>query len=69
MPVLLEPLTERELEILRLLAGHLTNGEIAQEIYLSVNTVKFHVRVDLLEARGGKPQPGGRSGRALRLID
>ncbi len=38
-----EPLTERELEILRLLAGGYSNKEIAAALFLSVGTVKNHV--------------------------
>jgi len=41
---LVEPLSERELEILRLLADRLTYDEIARALYLSVNTVKTHVQ-------------------------
>jgi two-component system NarL family response regulator len=37
-------LTERELEVLRLVAQGLTNREIAGELYISENTVKNHVR-------------------------
>jgi DNA-binding NarL/FixJ family response regulator len=36
-------LTAREQEILRLIAGGLSNGEIAQELYISDTTVKTHV--------------------------
>lgn len=36
------PLTERELSILRLMAAGLSHHEIADELYLSVNTVKWH---------------------------
>jgi NarL family two-component system response regulator LiaR len=36
-------LTERELEVLRLIAGGLSNGEIARELTLSEKTVKTHV--------------------------
>jgi LuxR family maltose regulon positive regulatory protein len=39
---LIEPLTERELAILRLMAANLSHREIAEELYLSVNTVKWH---------------------------
>jgi two-component system NarL family response regulator len=37
-------LTERELEVLRLVAKGLNNREAAKELYISENTVKNHVR-------------------------
>jgi DNA-binding NarL/FixJ family response regulator len=36
-------LTEREREVLRLMAGGLSNVEIAGELYLGIQTVKTHV--------------------------
>lgn len=39
---LLEPLKEREISILRLIAAGLSNREIADELYLSVNTIKAY---------------------------
>ncbi len=39
---LTEPLTSREIEILRLLAAGLTNSEIAGHLYISPQTVKKH---------------------------
>ncbi len=36
------PLTERELEVLRLMCKHMTTREIAEELSISENTVKFH---------------------------
>jgi LuxR family maltose regulon positive regulatory protein len=39
---LVEPLTERELEVLHLLAERLTNPEIAQRLFISLPTVKSH---------------------------
>ena len=42
---LVEPLTDREVAVLRLLPSRLTIREIADELYVSMNTVKFHLRV------------------------
>ena len=41
---LIEPLSKRELEILYLIAQGLTNVEIAQQIFISAQTVKVHTR-------------------------
>jgi LuxR family maltose regulon positive regulatory protein len=43
-PALVEPLTRREGEVLRLLATDLTSVEMAQELVLSVNTVRSHIK-------------------------
>jgi LuxR family maltose regulon positive regulatory protein len=40
---LVEPLSERELEVLRLIAAGLNNREIAQELVIAVGTVKRHI--------------------------
>jgi DNA-binding CsgD family transcriptional regulator len=37
-----EPLTERELEVLRHVSGMLSSAEVACEMYISINTVKTH---------------------------
>jgi len=42
--LVLRSLTPREIEVLKLLAHGLTNPQIAQELYISPRTVKFHVR-------------------------
>jgi LuxR family maltose regulon positive regulatory protein len=39
---LVEPLSERELEVLQLIAEGLTNQEVATRLYLSLHTVKVH---------------------------
>jgi ATP/maltotriose-dependent transcriptional regulator MalT len=41
---LVDPLSDRELTVLRYLASRLTCTEIARELYLSVNTVRSHVK-------------------------
>jgi LuxR family maltose regulon positive regulatory protein len=41
---LVEPLTDREFAVLRLLPGRLTQREIGDALYMSMNTVKTHVR-------------------------
>jgi LuxR family maltose regulon positive regulatory protein len=41
---LADPLSDRELTVLRYLASRLTCTEIARELYLSVNTVRSHVK-------------------------
>ena len=42
-PGLAEPLTERELEVLRLLAAGRSNQRIAHELVVALDTVKKHV--------------------------
>ena len=42
--VLVEPLTEREREVLRHVSEMLNTAEVASEMYISVNTVKTHLK-------------------------
>ena len=39
---MVEPLSERELEVLRLVAQGLSNREISLRLFLALNTVKGH---------------------------
>ena len=41
--LLIEPLSDRELEVLALLANGLTNQAIADELVIALSTVKKHV--------------------------
>jgi LuxR family maltose regulon positive regulatory protein len=65
---LAEPLTARELEVLRLVAAGRSNREIAAELYLALGTVKAHVHTI-----GGKLGAANRTeavarARALRVL-
>lgn len=42
VPALVEPLTERELEVLKLIAAGAANREIAEQLVIAVGTVKRH---------------------------
>lgn len=41
---LIEPLSDRELEVVQLIAEGLSNAEIAERLYISLNTVKGHTQ-------------------------
>jgi ATP/maltotriose-dependent transcriptional regulator MalT len=41
--VLIEPLTDRELEVLRLVVAGLSNREIAEQLVVSPGTAKTHI--------------------------
>ena len=43
LPVFVEPLTTRELEVLHLIVQGVRNGEIAQRLFISVKTVETHL--------------------------
>jgi LuxR family maltose regulon positive regulatory protein len=41
---LIEPLSERELDVIRLLASDLDGPDIARELVVSLNTVRTHTK-------------------------
>lgn len=43
-PAACVPLTSSEIAVLRFLPSHMTNQEIAESLFLSINTVKTHLR-------------------------
>ncbi|MFG1890488.1 LuxR C-terminal-related transcriptional regulator [Micromonospora sp. NPDC049051] len=63
-----EPLTERELTILRYLQSILSNVEIAAELSLSVNTVKTHVRNIYRKLDATRRREAVRRARDLHLL-
>lgn len=49
-----DALTDRELEVLRLLAGGLSNRDIGERLYISATTAKFHVSNIMRKLQVGK---------------
>ena len=42
--ILIEPLSDQEIRVLRLIAAGMSNAEVARELTISINTVKTHVK-------------------------
>ncbi len=62
-----EPLTERELQVLERLAQFLTTDEIAGDLFLSINTVKTHIKSLFLKLSVNRRADAVRCGRGLGL--
>ena len=68
-PVLItEPLTEREREVLVHVSGMLNTAEVAEEMYISVNTVKTHLRNIYRKLAAAHRSEAVRRARQLQLI-
>jgi LuxR family transcriptional regulator, maltose regulon positive regulatory protein len=67
VPVI-EPLTEREQEVLRHLSGMLNTAEVAGEMYISVNTVKTHLKSIYRKLAATHRGEAVRRARQLNLI-
>jgi len=65
---LIEDLTDRELEVLRMLPSRLTNREIADELFISVNTLKFHLKVLYRKLDCGSRAEAAEVARALTRL-
>jgi LuxR family maltose regulon positive regulatory protein len=65
---LAEPLSERELEALRLLVQGRTYQEIAQVMYVSVNTVKTHLKNVYAKLQVHTRREATSKARELRLV-
>ena len=63
-----EPLTQRELTILRFLATSMSTSEIADELCLSVNTVKTHLAAIYRKLPAGRRREAVLRARELELI-
>jgi LuxR family transcriptional regulator, maltose regulon positive regulatory protein len=66
MPV--EPLSDRERIVLRYLSSMLSASEIAAELYVSVNTVKTHVRSIYRKLDANRRRDAVRRARELQLL-
>jgi LuxR family transcriptional regulator, maltose regulon positive regulatory protein len=63
-----EPLTERELQVLRHVSSMLTTAEIASELYISTNTVKSHIKHICHKLAASHRGEAVRRARRLQLI-
>ena len=66
--LVVEPLTEREREVLRHVAGLLNTAEIASEMYISINTVKAHLKSSYRKLAATHRGEAVRRARQLELI-
>jgi len=65
---LLEPLSDRELAVLRFLPTMMSNAEIAAELFVSVNTVKTHLKHIYRKLDVSERRDAVRRGRELHLL-
>jgi LuxR family transcriptional regulator, maltose regulon positive regulatory protein len=68
VPALVEPLSQREQVVLRYLPSMLSAGEIAGELYVSVNTVKTHIKSIYRKLDANRRWDAVRRARALHLL-
>jgi LuxR family maltose regulon positive regulatory protein len=67
-PVIVEQLSEREREVLGHASGMLTTAEIASELYISINTVKSHLKNIYRKLAADRRGEAVRRARQLGLI-
>jgi LuxR family maltose regulon positive regulatory protein len=67
-PLIVEPLTEREQEVLRHVSRMLSTAEVASEMYISANTVKTHLKSIFRKLATGHRGEAVRRARQLELI-
>ncbi len=67
-PLVVQPLSPKETEVLSLLSALLTTEEIANRMFISVNTVKTHVRSILRKLSASRRNEAIRRARQLHLI-
>ena len=67
-PALVEPLSARELEVLRLLDTELDGPEIARHLFVSVNTLRTHTKSIYTKLGVNNRRAAVRRGRELGLL-
>ena len=65
---MVDPLSPRELEVLRLLASDLAGPEIARHLFLSLNTVRTHTKSIYTKLGVTSRRAAVRRGRELGLL-
>ena len=65
----IEPLSEREIEVLQLIAEGMTNQEVGSLLFLSLNTVKVHTRNIYSKLNVSNRTQAVTKARALGLLD
>jgi LuxR family maltose regulon positive regulatory protein len=66
--LIVEPLTEREQEVLRHVSRMLSTAEVASEMYISTNTVKTHLKSIFRKLAAGHRGEAVRRARQFELI-
>jgi DNA-binding NarL/FixJ family response regulator len=65
---LVEPLTNRELDVLGLLTRRLSNKEIADKLFISTTTVKGHLQNTYQKLEFGKRREAVEKAQTLRIL-
>ena len=65
---IVDPLSEREVEVLRHLAGERTGPELAQDLFISLNTLRTHTKRIFTKLDVSTRAAAVRRGRELGLI-
>ena len=66
---LLEPLTRRELDVLRRMARGQSNQQLAEGLFVSLSTVKTHINNLFRKLEVADRDAALRAARALQLLD
>lgn len=68
-PLLVEPLSERELDVLRMIASGATNQQIASRLVITIGTVKSHINHLLAKLQAGNRTEAVARARRFGLLE